>query len=71
MRKTITARDGFVLTDGTTYGTVIHLATGVDASAFYEITYDEYEAIMTEDEPSENEAPAYQIFGAHKGAEKA
>ena len=56
MRKTITATSGHILTDGTTYGKMIFLAEGVDESAFYEITEEEYAAIMAEDEPSEDDA---------------
>ncbi len=53
MRKTITAADGHVLTNGEIYGTVIYLAEGVDASRFYEITREEYEAIFASEEVSE------------------
>jgi hypothetical protein len=45
-RKTLQARDGMILTNGEIYGTQIYLAEGVDASAFYEITREEYEAIL-------------------------
>lgn len=40
------ASDGMVLTDGTTYGKEIFLAVDADKDAFYEITRDEYNAIM-------------------------
>ena len=53
MRKTITASDGYVLTDGEIYGTVIHLADGMDESAFHEITDEEYDAIMAEQNTDE------------------
>ncbi len=56
MRETLIATDGHILTDGTTYGKIIYLAEGVDKSPFYEITEEEYEAIMIEDEPSEEDA---------------
>ena len=49
MRATITASEGHILTDGTVYGSVIHLAEGADASAFYEITEEEYEQITAKD----------------------
>jgi hypothetical protein len=46
---TIKAHDGMMLTDGNTvYVDMIDLAEGVDASAFYEITREEYEAITAE-----------------------
>ena len=51
MRRVLTANDGMILTNGEVYGTKIYLAEGVDASAFYEITREEYEARMA----SENE----------------
>lgn len=46
MRTVITATEGHVLTDGTVFGKVIHLAEGADASRFYEITEEEYESMM-------------------------
>lgn len=45
--KILKAHDGMILTDGKTiYGELIDLADGVDASTFYEITREEYEARM-------------------------
>jgi hypothetical protein len=46
MAKTIISRDGYIFTDGETYGTQIRLADGVDESDFYEITEAEYEEIL-------------------------
>ena len=43
MRKTLTASEGHILTNGEIYGRIIYLADGADASAFYEITEEEYE----------------------------
>ena len=40
------ADEGKVLTDGEIYGTEIILAEGVDESAFYQITREEYEKII-------------------------
>ena len=48
----ITAAEGRVLTDGTVYGKTLYLAEGADPSAFYEITEEEYAAII-ESEPAE------------------
>lgn len=45
-RRILIAHEGMILTNGEVYGTQIFLAEGVDASAFYEITREEYEAIM-------------------------
>lgn len=59
MREVITASEGHVLTDGHIYGRTIYLADGMDATAFHEITVEEYDAIMVEQqEPSEDEATA-------------
>jgi hypothetical protein len=46
MTKTIIARDGYIFTDGETYGTQIRLADGVDESDFHEISEAEYEEIL-------------------------
>ena len=50
MREIIEAREGYILTDGKTYGTTIYLAEGVDASAFREITLEEYNAMFEGEE---------------------
>lgn len=52
-RTIITATDGHVLTDGSVYGKTLYLADGVDASAFYEITDEEYAAMEEPAEPPE------------------
>jgi hypothetical protein len=46
---TLYADEGKILTNGTDYGTTISLAEGVDASAYHEISMDEYEAIIAEE----------------------
>ena len=46
MRKILKATDGHVLTNGEIYGTMIFLAEDADASRFYEITREEYEAVF-------------------------
>lgn len=49
-RTILTAFDGYVLTDGTIYGTMIFLAEGRDPADFYEISREEYERIMEQEE---------------------
>ena len=49
-RTVLYADEGKVLTDGTHYGKVIYLAEGVEPSAYYEITEDEYAVICAERE---------------------
>lgn len=44
------ADEGKVLTDGEIYGKTIYLADGADANDFNEITDEEYEKIMQEEE---------------------
>lgn len=50
MRKILTANDGKVLTDGEIYGKVIYLAEGADEKGFYEISEEEYEKEMEQNE---------------------
>ena len=52
-RIMLTASEGHILTNGEIYGSTIYLATDADASAFYEITEAEYEAIIAENSPEE------------------
>lgn len=44
MRETITAREGYILTNGEIYGITIYLAEGLNKKDFHEITIDEYNA---------------------------
>ncbi len=45
-RIVLTADDGKVLTNGTTYGRVVYLANGIDSDSFREITEKEYQEIL-------------------------
>ena len=45
-RIIIYADEGKVLTNGTTYGTTIFLAEGETADNYYEISIEEYEAMI-------------------------
>ena len=49
MRNKITAREGFILTNGEIYGTIIYLAEGVDPDNFHEIPMTEYEAMLEQE----------------------
>ena len=49
MRDYIEASEGMILTDGSIYGKKIFLAEGVDRTAFYEITEEEYKTLMAEE----------------------
>lgn len=51
---TLIADEGKVITNGTDYGTTISLAEGLDSSAFYEITREEYNKILEETEDNNN-----------------
>lgn len=49
-RIMLTADEGKILTNGEVYGTTIYLAEDTDASAYYEITEEEYEDMQAETE---------------------
>ncbi|MBR5270873.1 MAG: hypothetical protein IKV64_01685 [Clostridia bacterium] len=49
-RITLYADEGMVLTDGENYGTIVHLEAGLDGEKYYEITKEEYDKIMEEQE---------------------
>ena len=53
VRETIYADEGKILTNGIDYGSEILLAIGVDKNTYYEITIEEYEAIMKKKEEEE------------------
>lgn len=56
-RTILYAKHGMLLTNGEIYGRTIYLADGTSADNFYEITEEEYNAIMAEQqEPSEDDA---------------
>ena len=52
-RKVIYAEEGCVLTNGDIYGKQIFLADGVSENEFYEITDEEYQKILSENEKTE------------------
>lgn len=59
MREYIKAEEGYILTDGTNYGTVIYLADGIDKNIYYPIPLAEYEEILRQ----EAEADLLKIGG--------
>ena len=48
-RQILYAEDDMILTDGAIYGKIIYLADGVEPSSFIEITEEEYEAKMSDE----------------------
>ena len=56
MGETIRSNEGFVLTNGEVYGTIILLADGASKEDFYEIPLAEYEALIERDEDEISEA---------------
>ena len=48
MRKTLKAKEGSIYTNGTVYGSTIHLADGVSDEGYYLITEEEYNERMAE-----------------------
>ena len=50
MRKTLIAKEGFIYTNGDVYAKIIDLAEGSDAKGWHEITEEEYQEILKEQE---------------------
>jgi hypothetical protein len=48
-RVILKARDGFIYTNGETYGYIVYLAVGNDGENWYEITTIEYEEILAKE----------------------
>ena len=49
-RTVLKARQGYVYTNGIDYGKFIYLASGLSADSYYEITEEEYNKILEEQE---------------------
>jgi hypothetical protein len=54
VRTVLVADEGMMLTDGENYGRVVYLAVGADASAWYEITQEEYKLRIAKDDETIN-----------------
>lgn len=52
-RKILKASEGHILTNGTVYGTEVWLAEGASGEDFYEITLEEYNAMLDSEEATE------------------
>lgn len=52
-RITIYADEGMMLTDGEHFGKIVHLEIGADASAWHEITMEEYATLTEQEEETE------------------
>ena len=52
-RVILYAEEGMVLTDGNIYGKTVYLADDKDKTSFTEITDEEYEKILAEEEGGE------------------
>ena len=55
MRKTLFAKDGFMLTDGESFAKIVDLAEGSNGSNWYEITEEEYNDFVERVKVEENE----------------
>ena len=58
MREILKASEGFIFTNGKSYGRVIYLAEGMSADGFYEIPMAEYEAMFESAEATEDDYQA-------------
>lgn len=62
--RVINASEGYILTNGEIYGKIIYLADGMDESIFYEITEEEYNAIVSDNELTEDDATEADYIAA-------
>lgn len=55
MRKTLVAKDGYMLTNGKTFVKIVDLAEGSTGSNWYEITEEEYNSFVERVKAEEKE----------------
>lgn len=60
-RIILKARDGYVYTNGTEYGKIIYLANGISAEDYHEITVEEYNKILEEQEKKDRELMGFNL----------
>lgn len=48
-RTVLKSREGYIFTNGTDYGKIIYLANGINADSYYEITEEEYNKILEQE----------------------
>lgn len=60
-RTVLYADAGKILTDGNTFGKIIYLAEDGSADNFYEISENDYEKIMTQEEEASSPAGDFPV----------
>lgn len=53
-RKVIQANEGYILTNGATYGSTVYLGEQDSPDNWHEITIEEYQEIMAKEEQADN-----------------
>lgn len=64
MSNVLTAREGYVYTNGETFSTVIRLGKNDSVDNWHEITEEEAERLQSEETPTDNEATETDYINA-------
>ena len=64
MANVLTAKEGYVYTNGETYSTVIRLGKNDNADNWHEITEEEAERLQSDETPTDNEATETDYINA-------